>query len=156
MDITIIDMPAARVACHRHIGPYGPAIGTFWRGTVAPWMASHGLEGAQCYGVGHDDPCITPPEKCRYDACVEVAHGFQSGGQASIATLPGGRYAVARFEGPTSAIGEAWMTLLREWLPSSGMQCDERPCFERFPAASGLDPATGLFTCELCVPVRAL
>ena len=134
MQVTIIDLPPASVACQRHIGPYGPAIGAFWRDTVAPWMQSHGLSDATCYGIGHDDPSITPPDKCRYDACVALPDGFQAAGRASITTLPGGRYAVTQFKGPSSAIAEAWTRMMREWLPSSGLQWEERPCFERFYA----------------------
>ena len=156
MEVQILDLPAARVAYQRLIGPYGPAIGTFWRGTVAPWMQSHGLSAATCYGIGHDDPSITPPDKCRYDACVEVPADFQPGAQADIMPLPGGRYAVARFKAPPSQIADAWMWLTREWLPSSGLQCDDRPCFERFDATTGMNPATGEFTCDICIPVRAL
>jgi len=156
MEVKVMDLPAARVAYQRRIGAYGPGIGVFWRGTVAPWMESHGLIGNTCYGVGHDDPSITPPDKCRYDACVEVAADFQPGQQADIVTLPGGRYAVARFQAPTSKIPDAWMWLTREWLPSSGLQCDDRPCFERFDATMGMNPQTGEFTCDICIPVRAL
>lgn len=156
MQVTILDLPPASVACQRHIGPYGPAISAFWRDTVAPWMQSHGLSDATCYGIGHDDPSITPPDKCRYDACVAVPDGFQSAGRASLITLPGGRYAVAQFKGPSSAIAETWTRMTREWLPASGLQWDERPCFERFSAATAMDPATGEFTCEICIPVRPL
>jgi AraC family transcriptional regulator len=156
MEVQVLDLPAARVAYQRLIGPYGPAIGTFWRGTMAPWMQAHGLVGSTCYGVGYDDPSITPPDKCRYDACVEVAPDFLPGQQADIMTLPGGRYAVARFKAQPLAIAEAWMWLTREWLPSSGLQCDDRPCFERFDATTGMNPATGEFTCDICIPVRAL
>lgn len=155
MNVTLIDLPATRVAYLRKIGPYGPAIGEFWRGVVKPWMLSHGLEHAECFGVGLDDPSITPPAKCRYDACVAVPDGFQAGGQALLTTLPGGRYAAAAFNAPPSQIADAWMTLCREWLPGSGLQCDERPLFERFRPADQ-DPASGRFVCELCVPVRAL
>ena len=156
MEVNVIDLPAARVAYQRRIGAYGPGIGAFWRGTVAPWIQAHGLTANTCYGVGYDDPSITPADKCRYDACVEVPADFASGQQADIMTLPGGRYAVARFQAPTTAIHEAWMWLTREWLPSSGLQCDDRPCFERFDASTGLNPQTGLFTCDICIPVRAL
>jgi len=156
MEVKVMDLPAAHVAYQRRIGPYGPGIGDFWRGTMAPWMQSHGLLGNTCYGVGYDDPSITPSDKCRYDACVEVAGGFQPGQQADVMTLPGGRYAVARFQAPTSKIPDAWMWLTREWLPSSGLQCDDRPCFERFDATMGMNPQTGEFTCDICIPVRAL
>ena len=85
MNVGLIDLPPTRVAYLRKIGPYGPAIGDFWRGVVRPWMLSHGLEHAECFGVGLDDPTITPPAKCRYDACVAVPVGFQAGGQAVLA-----------------------------------------------------------------------
>jgi AraC family transcriptional regulator len=48
------------------------------------------------------------------------------------------------------------MWLTREWLASSGLQCDDRPSFERFYAGSASNPATGEFSCEICIPVRAL
>ncbi|UMR30293.1 AraC family transcriptional regulator [Massilia sp. MB5] len=156
MEVRVIDLPAVTIAYQRHIGPYGMSIGEFWRSTMSPWMHSHGLDSATCYGVGHDDPSITAPEKCRYDACVEVPEGFKNGGQASISTLPGGRYAVAQFEGPPTAIAGAWNSFISEWLPSSGLQCDERPLFERFSPQTALNPQTGEFSCELCIPVRAL
>ena len=146
MQVAILDLPPASVACQRHIGPYGPAISAFWRDTVAPWMQSHGLA----------DASITPPDKCRYDACVALPDGFQAAGRASITTLPGWRYAVAQFKGPSSAIAETWTRMTREWLPASGLQWDERPCFERFSAATAMDPATGEFSCEICIPVRPL
>jgi len=156
MDVKVIDLPAARVAYHRHIGPYGPGIGAFWRGTVAPWVQSHGLGQALCYGVGYDDPSITPPDKCRYDACVTVPESFTAAGSADITTLPGGRYAVARFEGQPTAIADAWTWMTRNWLPSSGLQCDDRPCFEMFTPELAFDPQTGAMTCDICIPVRPL
>ena len=76
--------------------------------------------------------------------------------QADIQTLPGGRYAVARFKGKTENLANAWMWLTREWMPSSGLQCDDRPCFEMFSAPTVIDPQTGEFNCEICIPVRAL
>ncbi len=156
MEVNVIELPAVRVAYQRHIGPYGPAIGAFWRAQAAPWMQAHGLGEQQCYGIGHDDPCVTAPDKCRYDACVVIPDGFVPSGPVSVATLPGGRYAVAQFKGHTSSIGDAWMTLMREWLPASGFQCDERPCFEQFLPATSIDAQSGEFSCTLCIPVRPL
>ena len=156
MDVRIVDLPKARVAYQRLIGPYGPAIGEFWRGTIAPWMHSNGLSDETCYGIGHDDPSLTPANKCRYDACVEVPAHFVASGQVDIQALPGGRYAVASFKGKAEVLGNAWMWLTREWMPSSGLQCDDRPCFEMFSATTALDPHTGEFSCDICIPVRAL
>ncbi|KRB81629.1 GyrI-like domain-containing protein [Duganella sp. Root198D2] len=154
MDVNVIDLPPARIAYRRHIGPYGPAVGQFWAQAVMPWMLGHGLAEATCYGIGHDDPSVTPADKCRYDACVEIPAGFEPGGQFSVANLPGGRYAVTRYTGSPRDIGPVWSRMMKEWLPSSGLQCDERPCFERYENLA--TQTDGSFTCEICIPVKAL
>lgn len=154
MDVKIIDLPPSRVAYRRHIGPYGPAIGEFWGRTMMPWILGNGVANATCYGIGHDDPSLTPADKCRYDACVEIPDGFEPGGQFSVANLPGGRYAVTRYSGAPRDIGPVWNRLMKEWLPSSGLQCDERPCFERYENL--VTQSDGSFTCDICIPVKAL
>ncbi len=62
-------------------------------------------------------------------------------------------FARARLRG---TVAGAWMRLLRDWLPSSGMQLDSRPFFEYYPIDSMYDPETGVFECDLCIPVVAL
>lgn len=156
MEIEIVNLPPTRVAYMRHIGPYGPGIGLLWQQKFLPWRAAQGLDNAACYGVGHDDPDVTPAERCRYDACVAVPDDFVAHNPIGSANLPGGRYAVARFRGDAPAIGVAWRELLREWLPASGMQPDGRPLFEYYPADACHDPETGVFECQLCLPVKPL
>lgn len=157
MQVRITQLPAVRVAYMRHIGPYGLPINQFWNQTFVPWAQAQGLlPGASCYGIGQDDPHITPAAQCRYDACVAVPDDFVAKGSASIAILPGGRYAVAAFTGTVPQLSLAWTELLRDWLPASGMQMDGRPLFEHMPPDTPYDPATGVFRCELCIPVKPL
>ena len=102
MPVKVKTLKPATVTYLRHIGPYGPAIGEFWRGTVYPWMVSNGLLGLPRYGISHDDASITPANKCRYDLCVEVPAGYVANGKAFTATLLGSRYAVGKFKGTTA------------------------------------------------------
>jgi len=46
--------------------------------------------------------------------------------------------------------------LLRDWLPSSGMQLDSRPCFEYYPRDAEYDAASGAFGCDIVIPVVPL
>jgi AraC family transcriptional regulator len=156
MDVKIETLPAARVAYLRHIGPYGPGVGRFWSETFLPWRQAHGLEHAACYGIGHDDPSVTDPARCRYDACVEVPDDFVAKSPAGITQLPGGRYAVLDYEGTGAGISLSWTEFLRHWLPSSGLQADGRPCYEYYPVDARYNPETGAFQCRLCLPVRPL
>ena len=156
MQVTIVERPTVHIAYMRHIGPYGQPIVDFWQQVFAPWMATHHLMGEVRYGISHDDPVVTAPEKCRYDACVEVPAGYQVPPPAMATTIPGGKYACTRYVGNGSDIGARWEALLRDWLSASGMQLDGRPFFEYYPKDAKYDPATGVFECDLCIPVVAL
>ena len=156
MDVTLIERAPQRVAYMRHIGPYGEPIERFWMAQVAPWMAADGLMGRARYGISHDDPSITDPAQCRYDACVEVDDGYAPSAPALITTVPGGRYAVMPFKGTSTQIAQAWTQLLRDWLPASQLQLDGRPCFEYYPVNASHDPVSGAFECQICIPVAPL
>ena len=155
MNVTIATLPAARIAYLRHIGPYGHAVARFWLQVAMPWIFAHGLDKRPRYGIGRDDPCITAPDKCRYDVGVPVPDDYVAPAPAGIDMLPGGRYAVARFHGTVDDIAGAYTELLRDWLPASGFQADGRPVLEYYPEDARYDPATGMFECDLCLPVRA-
>ena len=71
-------------------------------------------------------------------------------------TIPGGKYACTRYRGNGSDIGASWHSLLRDWLSASGMQLDSRPFFEYYPRDAQYDPKTGVFECDLCIPVVSL
>jgi AraC family transcriptional regulator len=156
MDVKLIERKPTTVAYLRHVGPYGPDLSQFWQETVYPWMATNHLLDRPRYGISLDDPGITAPEKCRYDAAVEVEPDFVGAGQHVKTSIPGGKYAAASFTGTSAEIGEAWMALLRDWLPGSGLQLDARPLFEYYPTDVTMDHETGRFQCEICIPVTKL
>ena len=153
VDVRLLTLAAVQVARLRYVGPLGPGVGLFWRKQVYPWIEAHGLVGHARYGIGLDDPSVTPAAQCRYDACVEVSGTVPAG--AVAATLPGGSYAVLRFNGSAATVTDAWSMLFGQWLPASGMQMDQRPCIEHYPPALPLDQGDD-FACELCMPVVAL
>jgi AraC family transcriptional regulator len=156
MNVKLVDRQPTTVAYLRHLGPYGASLSQFWQKTVYPWLVTNGLLGQPRYGISHDDPGITAPAQCRYDACAEVPQQFVPTGGAFKTTIPGGRYAALGFKGTVAEVGDAWTALLRDWLPSSGLQLDARPCFEYYPTGSTYDPETGVFDCVICIPVVPL
>lgn len=156
MRVQVIERKPTSIAYLRHVGPYGQPVGTFWQTRVYPWMLENGLIGQPRYGISHDDPCVTAPEQCRYDAGCEIPANKLASGDAHRTTIPGGRYAALSFKGVVADFGAAWDALLRDWLPSSGLQLDGRPMFEYYPKDSSYDPSTGVLECDLCVPVVPL
>jgi AraC family transcriptional regulator len=156
MNVKLVDRQPTTVAYLRHVGPYGPELSDFWQESVYPWMQTNHLLGRPRYGISLDDPGITAPEKCRYDAAVEVEPGFIGAGQHLTTSIPGGKYAAASFRGTGAELGDAWMALLRDWLPGSGLQLDARPLFEYYGPEMTMDQETGAFECEICIPVTKL
>jgi AraC family transcriptional regulator len=157
MDVKIETVPPCRVAYLRYIGPYAPAgISDVWH-RLAHWAGPRELWGDDriCLGIPHDNPHVTDPSKCRYDAAVVVPAGIDATGEVNVIDLPGGKYAVARFVGKPWEVGAVYDRLFAEWLPRSGYQPDDRFILERY-RGQAFDAATGNFTCDVCAPVRPL
>ena len=47
-------------------------------------------------------------------------------------TIPGGRYARTTHIGPYEQLGDTWMRLMGEWLPSSGHRVGNGASYERY------------------------
>jgi AraC family transcriptional regulator len=156
MKVKVIERNPVKVTYLRHVGGYGQPLSEFWQRTVYPWMAANDQLGQPRYGISLDDPTITAPDKCRYDAAVEVRGKITVPRNSQTTTVPGGQYAVTAFRGTADQIAGVWEAMLRQWLPSSGMQLDARPFLEYYATDATFDPKTGVFTCDIAVPVALL
>jgi AraC family transcriptional regulator len=156
MQVEMRTLPETRVAYMRHVGPYGSSsITKMWQ-RFAAWCGANGLLEPRptMYGISQDSPKITAPDKCRYDACVEVDARFQPKDDVGVQTIWGGRYACARFTGTAAEIHGAWMRFIGDWIPDSGYQCENHAALELYEPDFTVDPKTGAFSCLLCMPVR--
>lgn len=149
--VRIEQMPDVRVAYTRRVGAYGEASASQWH-QLADWMQRQRLGALTRYGIGLDDPGLTPAAKCRYDVCVALPDSFEPPPRTPIKTLASGPHAVLSYAGPPQGSGAAWIWLLQDWLPRSGHQLAPRAAFERYPATLP-DPGAQAQDCELCVPL---
>ncbi len=155
--IRVDDLEPFTVAYVRHVGPYAGNPELFQRlfGRLNQWAGPRGLLGPDTLSLAiyHDDPDITPPEKLRLSCCVSVPEGTVGERDVSVMEIPAGRSAVARFTiREPSDWGAIWNWLMGEWMPQSGYQPDDRPCYERYLSP----PGTPVSVVELVQPVRAL
>jgi len=151
--IQIAERQPARVAYLRYTGPFGEPVGRFWRARVAPLLAEHGLLDCPRYGIALDNPVTTPPDQCRYDACVELPRGLSLPDTAET-TIAGGRYAVSHFKGTSADIGAGWSAFVAAALAEPAHRADaQRLAYEHYPRGASFDVKTGMFSCELCLPL---
>jgi len=81
-------------------------------------------------GICHDDPEVTPPNKVRYDACLIVGEDFTPSGDIGVQTVAGGDYAITTHTGRYNQIGRTYAEFLGQWMPRSGYELRNAPCFE--------------------------
>ena len=144
MKIDIVERQPVRVAYLRHDAFAGAAPGQFWRRTVVPWLADHGLVDCPRYGVIADN---------EYGVGIELPRGMTLP-DVPEASLAGGRYAVMYFKGSGDDVAAAWRAFTTQLLTEAGFHVDPtRPALEHMPRGAFHDTRTGVFACELCLPV---
>ena len=159
-DVRMDEFPEMTVAYVRHIGPYAGEEALFERlfGQIMGWAGPRGLladPDLKVLAVYHDDPEITEDEKLRTSVCVTVPPDTEVGGEIGKMTLAGGKYARAHFELLSHEYGDAWNAVMKDWLPESGFEPDDRPCFELFLGDPKEHPE-GRCVLDICVPVKPL
>jgi len=92
------------------------------------------------FAISHDHPGLTPPEKCRYDACVAFADNDAKALSLATFAVPPGRYAVFTVEGPEASILGQYLEFYTVWMPQSGYEPDHFPVLEHYlpPFREGL------------------
>jgi AraC family transcriptional regulator len=158
MNVRVTNLPPHHVAYMRYVGPYGPrGIPETWA-KLHEWMKPRDLftDTRVTLGIAYDDPSVTAPEKCRYDACVVVPSEFPGDKWVNLMDVAGGKYAVTEFVGTAHEIVGVWDGVFGSWLPGSGYQPDDRPCFEIYRGNPTVDANTRRFRCDLALPVRPL
>lgn len=71
-------------------------------------------------------------EKCRYDACLVILKTVKPEGEVGVKDLPGGKYAVFQYQGSYDNLSLVYDTIFGKWLPESGFQLRNVPCFEKY------------------------
>jgi AraC family transcriptional regulator len=151
-------LPKMTVAYIRHTGPYQGNDKLFRNLTeeLCRWAGPRGLLGhptAKILAVYHDDPNVTEQDKLRLSMCLTVPENIKVDGRIGKMEIAEGTYAVGRFEVNSQEFGEAWDWLYGSWLPQSGYQPDDGPCFEMYPE----EPKEGeKIKVDICVPVKPL
>jgi AraC family transcriptional regulator len=128
--VEIKTLEPVRVVFLRHQGPYSQ-VGATWA-RLAAWAGPRGLFGpaTRFIGISHDDPQITAPDKLRYDAAITVTRPVTPEGEFGVTEIAGGEYATAVHKGPYDSLGRTYQAMLGGWLPASGRELRDVPCFE--------------------------
>jgi AraC family transcriptional regulator len=154
--IEVKELPGINVAYVRTIGEYGfePAKKAFQK--LSHWAEPRELmEDGLWLGIAWDNPCVTPADKCRYDACVTVPDGTEVTNGADQQIVPAGKYAVHRTEVVNNDFQKGWDQLIGDWLPGSGFQPGDGPSYEVY-IDRGVNDPEGRWVVDIHLPVKPL
>jgi AraC family transcriptional regulator len=160
--VEVKQLQPMHVAYLRHVGSYQENAALFERlfGQIRAWAGARGLlaePSVRFLSVHHDNPemAITAVHKLRMDAAVTIPEGTRVDGEISRQRLEGGAYAVSRVRISSNQFMAAWDALMSRWLPGSGYQPDDRPCFEIYLNEAKGDPEN-MHEVEMCLAVKPL
>ncbi len=150
MKFKIESIPSSKVAYIRKIGPYGKGnLETV--NALKKWAKENDLlKNSIIFARIHDNPMITPPENCRYDACIVIDESFKIE-SASIKKdlIQGGEYAVLEIQHTAAAVQKAWQYIFKD-IASKKIDYDQsKPILERYK-----DALVKENKCQLCVPIK--
>ncbi|MCK6264271.1 AraC family transcriptional regulator [Vibrio sp. ZSDE26] len=148
--LEIKNFDSCQLAYVRVTGPYGenyePAIGKLYG-----WAGPNGQAGNTNIFIYHDNPEITPDEKCRTDICLFIDNNTDVGNGIETKAFPGGKYAVVRtMITDKSHYASAWDSLMSQ-IVEQGIDSDDRPCFELYHS---YDHKTGHADVSFCSAIR--
>jgi AraC family transcriptional regulator len=156
-NVTIRDTPPVRLAAFRYQGHYLEIGPVFER--LYAWAGPRGLMGPATRGIGiyYSDTQSAPPAEWQSDACISVGETVAQSPEAGaprLIDLAGGRHAVLRHQGPYAELHKAYTWLFGTWLPQSGEEPADRPCFEEY-LNNPRDLPPQEWVTEICLPLAA-
>ena len=152
--VTIQDVASMPLVVVDHVGAYIEIGRAF--DILFGWLGTRGLITPEIRMVAlyHDDPSAIAEADLRSSAAVTVGPEFAAEPPVRSVALRAGRYAVLRYQGPYVAMRPAYEWLFGRWLPQSGHEPADAPCFEQYLNNPRETPPTELLT-DICLPLKS-
>ncbi|WP_163582864.1 AraC family transcriptional regulator [Gracilibacillus saliphilus] len=148
MKFKIETLPNYHVAYLRRVGPYGPANNAVME-KLKKWAKKKNLlASATLIAIPQDNPETTPPDNCRFDACIVLSRDYALDGSICEKELSGGKYLIYDVKHTAEDIQEAYTNIFPSLL-SNGFQMDNKPILERYFGDKIHKPY-----CEICIPIK--
>ncbi|QEN90771.1 helix-turn-helix domain-containing protein [Labrys sp. KNU-23] len=131
-DVAIENVPKLRLVTLPHRGDYQKIGVSFER--LFAWAGGLGLlgQGARMIGIYYDDPDSRPLAELRSEAGLAVPEDSPLGPEMAWREVGGGPVARLVHKGPYADLDIAYAYLYHSWLPHSGRQPGDAPCFEEY------------------------
>jgi len=134
MDVRIVDFPETKIALIEHRGSPNKILET--AGQFIKWRKETGLspiKTSKTFGIPYSDPNVTPEDDFHFDVCGSINDDVpENDYKVKTGSIPGGRCAVVQHIGSLDNISESVYYLYKNWLPTSGEELRDFPCYFQY------------------------
>lgn len=128
--VEIAPFAGARLAAIAHRGDYQKINNSFARLQI--WFAARDLPFTRSFGIYFDDPESVAEKDLRAEAGLETTGEIPQSGAVRERRIPAMHCASVLHTGPYAELERAYRALFRDWLPGSGFEAGDFPCFEEY------------------------
>lgn len=125
--VEIVNLPHLPIAIMEHQGN-PDLLGVTLRKFIH-WRKENKLPPDQyrTFNLLYSDPDNTPDEDYRFGLAVEYKSALPDGSELEASNIPAGRYALIRYQGSDSGLGDAVNYLYRDWLATTDFELRDFP-----------------------------
>lgn len=145
-DIQLQEIDDFVVIYERHIGNY-IELGKNWNEFIEKYK-EYLKKDTLLLERFYDDPSITSIDQCLYDLCITVDENCSAD---NVTIIPGGKFAVYRFNGLVEDIFASFQGVFKDWLACSGYEMDERYGIDIY---RDIDRENMRVIMDLCIPIK--
>lgn len=147
------EMPEIRMVYMSHVGDYEKIGGVYEK--LFRWAGPKGILSSpqmKTITVYHDDPKVTKISQVRQSAGITVDRDIAVDDEVSKMIVPGGKYAVGRFEISETEFGTAWDSMC-VWVVEEGYKDRDGLYYELYYNDHMHHPERK-FILDICIPVE--
>lgn len=152
-EVEINEFPGQQLIGYEHKGDYMEIGQAFEKLFI--YAGSQGLldQNTRSFGIYYHDPDSVSPEELRAHACISAPTTADLVGAEAPEklSLPAGRCASILFKGSYAELEKPYAWLFGQWLPQSGYEPGNFPCFEEYLNDPKTTPPDELLTRISCL-----
>jgi len=149
------DLPTRQVWFIRKMGTYAQIIPEAWK-TMGEFLQQQPpVEAQHRLGIYHDNPNISEPNRCGYDACIWREGELLPQGEIGVQTLPGGLFAIFSHVGSYRSLGRLYWWIFAHWLQKQSFSLRDAVQFERYLDPNPLSVHPDQLRTEIYLPIRS-
>ena len=152
--VEITHQDAMRIVGLPHVGDYQTIGATFERLGALAYGWRFAPPFGFMVGVYYDDPESVPANRLRAFAGLAAPDDFDAPEGIQSVRIEAGPIASIVFKGPYAELPKAYADLFRRWLPASGREPADAPCFEIYLNDPRSVPPSEWLT-RVCLPLKA-